>query len=60
VCAAAGIASWFVVLVGLLRRYQGKVRRELLSLTVRGLGLILFGVGVFSGVRFASWLAQAR
>ncbi|MBV9945952.1 MAG: LysE family transporter [Myxococcales bacterium] len=58
VSAAVGIGSWFVLLVALLRRYEGKLRRDVLSWTVRALGLVLLGIGVWSGIRLAAWLVH--
>jgi threonine/homoserine/homoserine lactone efflux protein len=55
--AGAGIAGWFVLLVAVLRKYQGKVPQKALTWTVRGLGLVLTLLGVGSGVRLARWIA---
>src|SRR5580700_8301459 len=43
--AGAGIAGWFVLLVAVLRKYQGKVPQKALTWTVRGLGLVLTLLG---------------
>jgi len=59
-CAATGIASWFLVLVGLLRRFEGKFGRGMLGWAVRALGLALFGIGVWSSVRLVAWLVHRR
>jgi threonine/homoserine/homoserine lactone efflux protein len=55
VAAAAGIACWFALLLTLLRRFAGKLPRQALTWTVRGLGLCLVGLGVWSAVRLESW-----
>ena len=60
VSAGAGVASWFLTLVLVLRRYEGKVRRDVLSRVVRGLGVTLFFMGVWSAVRLACSFARAR
>lgn len=56
-CAGAGVAAWFFVLVKTLRRYEGKLPRGLLTATVRALGLVLVGLGVWSGTQIVSWAA---
>ncbi|HEY4015540.1 MAG TPA: LysE family transporter [Polyangiaceae bacterium] len=58
--AAGGIACWFVVLIALLRRFGGNVPKRALTLTVRGLGLCLVGLGIWSAIRFASWWKSAH
>jgi threonine/homoserine/homoserine lactone efflux protein len=58
--AGAGIAAWFALLVGLLRKYQGKVPDRALTWTVRGLGAVLAGLGVVSGARLVRWIAEHR
>jgi threonine/homoserine/homoserine lactone efflux protein len=55
--AGAGIAAWFVLLVGFLRKYQGKVPAKALTWTVRALGFVLVVLGVGSGIRLAKWIA---
>ncbi len=60
VVAAAGIGSWFLVLVTLLRRYEGHVPKNALSWSVRALGLCLVALGVWSGVRLEAWWATGQ
>jgi threonine/homoserine/homoserine lactone efflux protein len=60
VAAAAGIACWFAVLIHLLRRLEGKLPRQALTLTVRGLGLCLMGLGVWSAIRLGIWWTNAH
>jgi len=50
--AGAGIAAWFLVLLGLLRRARARFRVETLVRVVRVTGLFLIGLGVVFGVRF--------
>jgi threonine/homoserine/homoserine lactone efflux protein len=54
--AGAGVASWFTVLVAMLRRLEGKLPERVLTWTVRGLGVALVGLGVWSGVQLVEWL----
>jgi threonine/homoserine/homoserine lactone efflux protein len=56
-CAMAGVGAWFVTLTALLRRYQGKVPRRGLKWFVRGMGLVLVGLGVWSGVQLVRMMA---
>lgn len=58
--AGAGVLLWFFTLVLLLRRYQGKVRDDVLSWVVRGLGVTLFFMGVWSALGFARALARTH
>lgn len=50
--AGAGVAGWELVFVGLLRRYESRFPRRALTWGVRGMGVLLIGVAVFTGVRF--------
>jgi threonine/homoserine/homoserine lactone efflux protein len=54
--AGAGVAAWFVVLVGVLRRLEGKLPDRVLAWAVRVLGVALVGLGAWSAVQFAAWL----
>ena len=56
-CAMAGVGAWFVTLTALLRRYQGKVPRTGLKWFVRSMGLVLVGLGVWSGVQLVRMMA---
>jgi threonine/homoserine/homoserine lactone efflux protein len=42
-----GIASWFSILTGLLRRYRERFREEVLNRCIRGIGVLIFGLGVY-------------
>jgi len=59
-CAGAGIASWFTLLVKLLKSYEGKLPRPLLATIVRVLGVALVALGVWSGVQLVRWLVRDR
>jgi threonine/homoserine/homoserine lactone efflux protein len=55
-CAALGVAAWAATLVAILRKYEGKLPRGVLTWTVRLLGMALVGLGSWSGVQLAGWL----
>jgi threonine/homoserine/homoserine lactone efflux protein len=59
-CAGAGIAGWFAILVGVLRRFEGKLPVAVLTWTIRGLGVALVGLGVWSAVQLVQWLEGDR
>jgi threonine/homoserine/homoserine lactone efflux protein len=44
---AVGIASWFVLLLALLRRFRERFEKRMLDRAVRAIGVILFGLGVY-------------
>lgn len=48
--AMAGIATWFVILVALMKRYHHKLPRTALQWIVRGMGLLLVGIAVVSAI----------
>ncbi len=54
--AMAGVGLWFVTLVGLLKRYGGKVPRAALTWAVRTMGLVLVVLGVWSGAKLVRYL----
>jgi threonine/homoserine/homoserine lactone efflux protein len=54
--AGAGVGAWFAVLVAGLRRLEGKLPERVLTWTIRGLGVVLVGLGVWSGVQLIAWL----
>ncbi len=54
--AAAGIGGWFGVLTALLGRFGGKLPTGALMWTVRGMGLVLVGLGLWSGVQLVKFL----
>jgi threonine/homoserine/homoserine lactone efflux protein len=55
-CAGAGIAAWFSLLVSLLRRYEEKIAEPVLTWTVRAMGLALLVLGASSVVTFVHWI----
>jgi threonine/homoserine/homoserine lactone efflux protein len=58
--AGAGVALWFLTLVLLLRRYEGRLRRDALAWVVRALGFALLSMGIWSAVGLARWLTHGR
>jgi putative LysE/RhtB family amino acid efflux pump len=48
--AAAGVAAWWVFVTKLVREHQDLFDRKTLMWIVRALGLVLVGLGVWSGV----------
>jgi len=58
--AGAGVALWFLTLVLLLRHYGEKLGRDVMPWMVRGLGLVLFAMGLWSAVGLARSLARGR
>jgi threonine/homoserine/homoserine lactone efflux protein len=59
-CAGAGIGAWFAVLIAILRKFEGKLPLKVLNWTIRGLGVALVGLGVWSGVQLVQWLRGDR
>jgi threonine/homoserine/homoserine lactone efflux protein len=55
-CAGAGVAAWNFVLVRLLRKYEGKAPRAVVTWAVRLLGFVLVGLGLWSGAQLYEWL----
>jgi len=47
-------------LAKLLRKYEGRLPRALLTTVVRVLGVALVALGVWSGVQLAQWLRGDR
>jgi threonine/homoserine/homoserine lactone efflux protein len=60
ICAGAGVGTWFVIMVKLLRKYEGKHPPSRLARVVRFLGIVLVGLGVWSGVQLVQWLGGKR
>jgi threonine/homoserine/homoserine lactone efflux protein len=54
-CAAAGIGGWFTCLVGLMRKYRGKIPGRALTYGVRAMGLTLVALGLWAGVALTRW-----
>lgn len=59
-CAGVGVGGWFAVLVALLRKYEGRMPRLVLTWVVRTLGVALAGLGVWSGVQLVRWIGGDR
>lgn len=55
IAASSGIAGEIACLIALLRRYHGKVPREVMTWVIRAMGLFLLGLGVWSGVQLWRW-----
>jgi threonine/homoserine/homoserine lactone efflux protein len=51
--AGAGVAAWFVLLVALLKRFANTFPKRAVTWTVRGMGMLLIAVAVWSGVDLA-------
>jgi threonine/homoserine/homoserine lactone efflux protein len=54
--ASAGVATWALLTVRLLERYGERFPRHALTLAVRGMGLVLFAVAIWSGINLAGLL----
>jgi hypothetical protein len=59
-CAALGVGTWFVLLVAVLRKYEGKLPHAVLTWTIRVLGLALALLGGLSGLRLYDSLRGGR
>jgi threonine/homoserine/homoserine lactone efflux protein len=59
-CAGAGIAGWFAILVAVLRKFEGKLPVAVLTWTIRALGVGLVVLGVWSAVQLVQWLEGDR
>jgi threonine/homoserine/homoserine lactone efflux protein len=60
VFAAAGIAVWGLTTVLLLKRFKNNVPRASLTWLVRSMGVVLIGVGVWSGVELGRYVLGPR
>jgi threonine/homoserine/homoserine lactone efflux protein len=58
--AAGGIALWGLMTVGLLRRYRHKVPAAALTWVVRSMGVVLLGIGLWSGVQLVQYLREPK
>ncbi|QRK07401.1 LysE family transporter [Archangium violaceum] len=50
--AGVGVASWQLAFVGLIRRYERRFPRHVLTWGVRIMGLLLIAGGVLAGIKF--------
>ena len=57
-CAAAGIAAWFVILAALFRRYGGKLPEAAITWVIRAMGLVLVVVALWSAVKLVRSFAS--
>jgi threonine/homoserine/homoserine lactone efflux protein len=53
-----GIVAWFAVLLGLVRRFGGKMSQRTIDVAVRVMGVMLLGIAVWFGVRFGIYLLR--
>jgi threonine/homoserine/homoserine lactone efflux protein len=60
VSAAAGIAAWGLMVVVLLKRFKNDIPRSSLVWIVRSMGVVLIGVGVWSGVELGRYVLAPR
>ena len=51
-----GIAGWFGLLTFLLRRYGARFKRETMDAVVRGVGVLIIGLGLFFAYRFVDFV----
>jgi threonine/homoserine/homoserine lactone efflux protein len=56
--AGAGVAAWFVCLVGLLRRFGAKISMRTFRWVIRAMGVALIVLGVMSAIRLVRWIAR--
>jgi threonine/homoserine/homoserine lactone efflux protein len=57
--AAVGVGLWGLMMVTLLKRYRSRLPNTVLTWIVRGMGLLLIGVAVWSGVELARYIASS-
>ncbi len=55
-CAAGGIMLWAFMMVALMRRFREHFPRSLLTWMVRGMGIVLIGIGVWSGAELVRYI----
>lgn len=56
VAAAAGIVAWFAAMLGLLRKFEGRVPAQLFRVLIRGMGAALVVFGLWLGWEVVSSL----
>lgn len=56
--AAAGVGGWMVCFVALLQKFEGRLPRAAMTWTVRIMGLVLVGLGTWSGVQLTKWIEE--
>jgi threonine/homoserine/homoserine lactone efflux protein len=55
--ALAGIVGWFAMLTVLLRRYGPRFDKHKLDLFVRGVGVLILGLGLWFGIKAVMYFA---
>jgi threonine/homoserine/homoserine lactone efflux protein len=60
VFAAAGIATWGLSVVLLLKRFKNNLPRPVLTWIVRSMGVVLIGIGLWSGVELVQYLVHPK
>jgi threonine/homoserine/homoserine lactone efflux protein len=60
VSEACGVAGWFFSLTVLLRRYGAHLPEAAFTWTVRAMGMLLVGLGAWSGADLVRWLQHHR
>lgn len=58
VAAGGGVACWELVLVGLLRRYEDRFPRKVLTWVVRGMGVLLIAAALWAAVEFVTTIRR--
>jgi arginine exporter protein ArgO len=56
--ALAGIAGWFLLLLGIIRRFRGRFSRAALTRTVRVIGALLLLLAGWFALRFVQYLLR--
>jgi threonine/homoserine/homoserine lactone efflux protein len=54
--AAAGIGAWGLLTVALMKRFRNQLPRAALTWVVRSMGVVLIGVGAWSGVELGRYV----
>jgi threonine/homoserine/homoserine lactone efflux protein len=58
VSASVGISSEIACLIAVLRRYHGNVPQRVMTWIIRAMGVLLLGLGLWSGVQFWRWITE--
>ena len=59
-CAAAGIAVWGLAVVALMKRFRENMPRVALTWIVRSMGILMIGVGLWSGIALGRYVIDRR
>lgn len=60
ISACAGVLAWWTTVTLLLRKYQRKLKKSLITSVVRGVGVLLVVLGAVSGVGFVRALKNRK